>query len=217
MKCANASKLHRKSGFRAGLTSGSRPYSGFPVELVGFDQVHAAFLNESRTRGFWWAPCRKSGYGPNSDLRFIFAKAATSPNLNPHFRIQSPSIHPTMELRCASPEVGCRTRLFIRHRNWSRPLEAQLRQNTYLKLLSCNEIGSPWARIFGLVHGVFKLLWSYKGCCGFRLARSGWAGKSPASACTEKAHGPQRPEKDARSRSSSPARKAHSLAKKNDD
>ena len=26
VKCANASKLHRKSGFRAGLTFGPRPY-----------------------------------------------------------------------------------------------------------------------------------------------------------------------------------------------
>ncbi len=37
--------------FRAGLTFGARPYSGFPVELVGVGELHAAFLNESRTRG----------------------------------------------------------------------------------------------------------------------------------------------------------------------
>ena len=44
---------------------------------------------------------------------------------------------------------------------------AQLRQNTYLKLLLCNEIGSPRARVFRLVHGVFKLLWFYKDVVAF--------------------------------------------------
>jgi hypothetical protein len=29
-------------------------YSGFPVELACVDDLHAAFLNESRTRGCWW-------------------------------------------------------------------------------------------------------------------------------------------------------------------
>jgi hypothetical protein len=27
------------------------PYPGFPVKRVGVDELHAAFLNESRTRG----------------------------------------------------------------------------------------------------------------------------------------------------------------------
>ena len=31
-------------------------YSGFPVELSGVGELHAAFLNESRTRGCWWRP-----------------------------------------------------------------------------------------------------------------------------------------------------------------
>jgi hypothetical protein len=34
-------------------------YCGFPVELVGADELHAAFLNESRTRGCWWCPLRE--------------------------------------------------------------------------------------------------------------------------------------------------------------
>jgi hypothetical protein len=35
---------------------------GFPVDLVGLGKLHAAFLNESRTRGRWWRPRgRKSG------------------------------------------------------------------------------------------------------------------------------------------------------------
>ena len=29
---------------------------GFPVDIVGVDELHAAFLNESRTRGRWWRP-----------------------------------------------------------------------------------------------------------------------------------------------------------------
>ena len=29
-------------------------YSGFPVDLAGAGELHVAFLNESRTRGYWW-------------------------------------------------------------------------------------------------------------------------------------------------------------------
>ncbi len=32
----------------------AKAYSGFPVELSGVGELHAAFLNESRTRGGWW-------------------------------------------------------------------------------------------------------------------------------------------------------------------
>jgi hypothetical protein len=34
-------------------------YSGFPVEIAGVGELHAAFLNESRTRGCWWCPVRE--------------------------------------------------------------------------------------------------------------------------------------------------------------
>src|SRR5271155_5538797 len=37
--------------FRAGLTFGDRPSPGFPVELGGFDELHAPFFMERRTRG----------------------------------------------------------------------------------------------------------------------------------------------------------------------
>jgi len=30
------------------------PYPVFPVKLVGFQELHAALLNESRTRGTLW-------------------------------------------------------------------------------------------------------------------------------------------------------------------
>jgi hypothetical protein len=29
---------------------------GFPIDSVGVGELHAAFLNESRTRGRWWRP-----------------------------------------------------------------------------------------------------------------------------------------------------------------
>ncbi len=43
---------------RGGLPSfpdeGRVPHTpGFPVKFVGVDELHAAFLNESRTRGCW--------------------------------------------------------------------------------------------------------------------------------------------------------------------
>src|ERR1700739_2730800 len=34
--------------------SGRWAFPGFPVDLVGVGELHAAFLNESRTRGRWW-------------------------------------------------------------------------------------------------------------------------------------------------------------------
>jgi hypothetical protein len=40
-------------------------YPGFPVELNGVGELHAAFLTESRTRGRWLVPrSRKFGYAP---------------------------------------------------------------------------------------------------------------------------------------------------------
>jgi hypothetical protein len=41
-------------------------YSGFPVELAGVGALHAAFLDESRTRGCWWRPVQEIRIrGPN--------------------------------------------------------------------------------------------------------------------------------------------------------
>jgi hypothetical protein len=37
----------------------AQAYSGFPVELAGVGKLHAAFLNESRTRGCWWSPVQE--------------------------------------------------------------------------------------------------------------------------------------------------------------
>jgi hypothetical protein len=34
-------------------------YSGFPVGLAGVGELHAAFLNESRTRRCWWRPVQE--------------------------------------------------------------------------------------------------------------------------------------------------------------
>jgi hypothetical protein len=38
-----------------GCPTFAKAYSGFPVELARVGEVHAAFLNESRTRGCWWS------------------------------------------------------------------------------------------------------------------------------------------------------------------
>ena len=38
---------------------------GFPVEFPGVDELHAAFLNESRTRICWWRPVQEiRDHGP---------------------------------------------------------------------------------------------------------------------------------------------------------
>src|ERR1700736_4047979 len=39
---------------RDGCPTFAQAYSGFPVELPGAGDLHAAFLNESRTRRCWW-------------------------------------------------------------------------------------------------------------------------------------------------------------------
>jgi hypothetical protein len=45
-----------------GCPTFAKAYSGFPVDIASVDELHAAFLNESRTRDVGGAPCRKSGY-----------------------------------------------------------------------------------------------------------------------------------------------------------
>jgi hypothetical protein len=47
-------KLHRKTKSHKLLA-----YSGFPLELAGVGELHAAFLNESCTRGCWWCPVQE--------------------------------------------------------------------------------------------------------------------------------------------------------------
>jgi hypothetical protein len=42
-----------------GCPTFAQAYSGFPVELSGVGELHAAFLNESRTRGRWWRPVQE--------------------------------------------------------------------------------------------------------------------------------------------------------------
>jgi hypothetical protein len=51
-------KLFRNKGSESRFPSQGRvPHTpGFPVKLVGVDELHAAFLNESRTRGRWLGP-----------------------------------------------------------------------------------------------------------------------------------------------------------------
>jgi hypothetical protein len=50
-------------------------YSGFPVELSGVGELHAAFLNESRTRGCWWGPVQEIRiHGPKKTGRSPFQR-----------------------------------------------------------------------------------------------------------------------------------------------
>jgi hypothetical protein len=46
---------------------------GFPVELPGVDELHAAFLNESRTRTRRWRPVQEiRAHGPKMDFSNAF-------------------------------------------------------------------------------------------------------------------------------------------------
>ncbi len=55
----NANKPNQNQARRAGSQTSAQPGSGFPVELAGVGTLHAAFLNESRTRGLWWRPVQE--------------------------------------------------------------------------------------------------------------------------------------------------------------
>jgi hypothetical protein len=53
------------SGSRGALQVAPLRYPGFPLEVGGVGELHAAFLTESRTRGWWQVPRgRKSGFAP---------------------------------------------------------------------------------------------------------------------------------------------------------
>jgi hypothetical protein len=42
-----------------GCPTFAKACSGSPVDLAGVGEPHAAFLNESRTRGRWWSPVQE--------------------------------------------------------------------------------------------------------------------------------------------------------------
>ena len=51
-------------------------YSGFPVDLAAVGELHAAFLNESRTRCCGWRPVQEIRIrGPKPSLRDCFPNA----------------------------------------------------------------------------------------------------------------------------------------------
>src|SRR5277367_1064773 len=53
MRLSLMKAAHADGGGAPWQESGS---PGFPVDLVGVGELHAAFLNESRTRRRWWRP-----------------------------------------------------------------------------------------------------------------------------------------------------------------
>jgi hypothetical protein len=59
-ECTNGWEKPQSPGFapvswKDGCPTFALAYSGFPVELSGVGSLHAAFLNESRTRCCWWS------------------------------------------------------------------------------------------------------------------------------------------------------------------
>jgi hypothetical protein len=63
---------------------------GFPVEFPGVGELHAAFLNESRTRIRWWSPVQEIRvHGPKktgaatSNASATRAKQTTAKSKNP--------------------------------------------------------------------------------------------------------------------------------------
>src|ERR1700688_1244972 len=54
-------------GFWTGAPCSPQRTPGFPVELPGVDELHAAFLNESRTRTRRWLPVQEiRDHGPDT-------------------------------------------------------------------------------------------------------------------------------------------------------
>jgi hypothetical protein len=62
-------------------------YPGFPVERFGGDEAHAAFLNESRTRGSWWRPVQEiRAMGRNDGAEPLSNAFTPSPRSQPAHR-----------------------------------------------------------------------------------------------------------------------------------
>jgi hypothetical protein len=60
-------------GIGTGAPRSPQRTPGFPVELPGVDELHAAFLNESRTRIRRWRPVQEiRDHGPKTDFSNAF-------------------------------------------------------------------------------------------------------------------------------------------------
>jgi hypothetical protein len=67
------------------------PESGFPVEFAGVGALHAAFLNESRTRGSWWRPVQEIRRRAGTRLRNIPERQGRGTNVCALSRSLSPA------------------------------------------------------------------------------------------------------------------------------
>jgi hypothetical protein len=57
---------------------------GFPVEFPGVDELHAAFLEESRTRIRWWRLVQEiRDHGPKTDFSNAFTESTKTLTLGP--------------------------------------------------------------------------------------------------------------------------------------
>jgi hypothetical protein len=63
--------------------SDRRASPGFPVDLVGVGELHAAFLNESRTRGRWWRPVAGNPGRPSFSAHVRWGEGHPSDFLRP--------------------------------------------------------------------------------------------------------------------------------------
>jgi len=64
---------------------------GFPVDLVGVGELHAAFPNESRTRGRWWQPVAGNPGRPSFSAHVRFGEHGAPVHLLLGFLIASGS------------------------------------------------------------------------------------------------------------------------------
>jgi hypothetical protein len=68
---------HNGYWFWTGAPCSPQRTPGFPVKFPGIDELHAAFLNESRTRIRWWRPVQEiRDHGPNMDSSNAFTPGA---------------------------------------------------------------------------------------------------------------------------------------------
>jgi hypothetical protein len=60
----------------------------FPVDLDGVGELHAAFFDESRTRGRWWHPVAGNPGRPSCSAHVRFVEGHPSQDLRPWLGIK---------------------------------------------------------------------------------------------------------------------------------
>ena len=87
--------------FRTGAPCSPQRTPGFPVKFPGVDELHAAFLDESRTRIRWWRLVQEiRDHGPKTDFSNAFTPSARA--LAPGSRVFT---RPTETAERAAPHL----------------------------------------------------------------------------------------------------------------